>query len=231
MAGNLDKRMPINAANVIAARTKKGWSQTKLAKRIGVSQQTIDKIENGKSKTSRYIARIAAALDVEPGHLDPDYVLAPQEVEEPSTMAVRPQPVLISASERMPVYASAEGSNGDGALILEVDPIEYVPKPQPLENVRNAYGILIEGESMEPAYEAGDTAWINPVLGPRRNTDVILYVNDDMGSGEKRAVIKRLVTWNDTHWTLRQYNPPKDFQLPRDPWRVCHRVIGKLSKR
>ena len=70
-----------------------------------------------------------------------------------------------------------------------------MPKPYTLENVADAYGILVEGESMEPAFEAGDIAWVNPVLGPRKGHDVVVYLVDE-DSGERRAMIKRLVSYN-----------------------------------
>lgn len=39
-----------------------GWSQTKLAERAGVSQQTISKIERGVATESRKLQKIAAAF-------------------------------------------------------------------------------------------------------------------------------------------------------------------------
>lgn len=43
-------------------RTQQGMSQNDLAKRIGTSQNTIHKIENGETKRSGYIPAIAAEL-------------------------------------------------------------------------------------------------------------------------------------------------------------------------
>lgn len=104
-----------------------------------------------------------------------------------------------------------------------------IPRPHKLENISEAYGILVEGESMVPAFEPGDVAWVNPRLAPRRGRDVILYAETE-GSADRRATIKRLKTWTDDHWTLEQWNPPKTFKLPRAEWTTCHRVAGKFSR-
>lgn len=50
------------ATRVKDLRNAKGWSQVELAKAAGVSQQTIGKIENGKSLKPRYLPDIAVAL-------------------------------------------------------------------------------------------------------------------------------------------------------------------------
>lgn len=134
---------------------------------------------------------------------------------------------FFSLEPNMPVYAAAEG--GDGSLILSTDPLEYVKRPYTLENIEDAYGIHIVGESMFPAFEPGDVAWINPRLPPIRGTDVVLYsVN---GHGDAHASIKRLVSWTDTEWTVQQWNPAKTFTLERAKWPKVHRVVGKFLRR
>ncbi len=138
---------------------------------------------------------------------------------------VHPPIQMFSAKPTMPVYASAEG--GAGAMIVSTDAIEYVVRPHTLEAVTDAYAILIDGESMIPAYEPGDKAWVNPLLPPMRNMDHIFY---DVDNQDKHATIKRLVSWTDKDWVVKQYNPLKEFKLPRSTWAKCHRVVGKFNK-
>lgn len=83
---------------------------------------------------------------------------------------------------------------------------------------------------MDPAFEPGDTAWVNPRLPLVRECDVILY-SIDTENGEAKATIKRLVSWTDTEWTLRQHQPKKTFKLKKIEWPKCHRVVGKFSRR
>ena len=61
--------MGILADRLRTAREAAGLSQTELARRAGVSQQTIDKIERGLSQRSRYIVEIAAELKVSAAYL------------------------------------------------------------------------------------------------------------------------------------------------------------------
>jgi transcriptional regulator with XRE-family HTH domain len=52
------------AQRLIKSRIDKGLSQQELAKLSGVSQQTISSIESGKIKSSRFVADLAGALEV-----------------------------------------------------------------------------------------------------------------------------------------------------------------------
>lgn len=58
-------------------RNAKGWSQTKLAKLVGISQPTIVAIEAGEQQTSKYSIKIADALGVNVREIDPDYIFGP----------------------------------------------------------------------------------------------------------------------------------------------------------
>ena len=54
-------------------------------------------------------------------------------------------------------------------------------------------------------------------------------------SGEARATIKYLRRITADSWHVSQWNLPddmkRDFTLPRREWGVCHRVLGKFSRR
>lgn len=54
------------AANIIKARMDKGWSQDKLAKKVGTLQPAIARAEAGNIPPSHaFLKRIARALDLE----------------------------------------------------------------------------------------------------------------------------------------------------------------------
>lgn len=60
-------------------RTERGMSQSALAKASGVAQTTISGLENGDQQSSKFLPRIANALGVPPGQLDPDLWSVPIE--------------------------------------------------------------------------------------------------------------------------------------------------------
>jgi phage repressor protein C with HTH and peptisase S24 domain len=213
----------------IAARKARGLSQAELAATAKVSQQLIASIETGATRTTKFLLRLAVALDVPPGQLDPDWAhLARQE----GATAGGGVPGSISpAGQRdLPVHSSAEG--GEGFIIVTTDAVDWMPRPPPVAHVRKAYGLYITGESMVPEFEPGDIALVNPNLPVIPDTTCIFYGRG--AEDEVRATIKRLRRKTGGTWYLRQWNPPEgtkaDFTLSRKEWPVCHRVVGKYSR-
>jgi hypothetical protein len=128
----------------------------------------------------------------------------------------------------IPIYSAAQG--GKGHLIVSFERIDEAAAPEEIARVKNAYGILVLGESMVPAYRPGDIAWVNPHKIPERDTDVVLYHVPPDGR-EAEAIIKTLIGISGSEWKLRQYQPPLDFTESRADWTVCHRIVGKRNVR
>jgi phage repressor protein C with HTH and peptisase S24 domain len=82
---------------------------------------------------------------------------------------------------------------------------------------------------MSPAYEQGDIALVHPGLPPRRGSDVVLSRTE--ADGTQHALIKHLIGWDEAHWKVRQYNPPKEFELPRSEWGKVQAVVGRYNGR
>lgn len=132
-----------------------------------------------------------------------------------------------SGDKDLPVYASAQG--GPTGMLVTPDPIDWVPRPRPLQNVAKAFGMYVVGDSMEPAYRHGDMVFVHPSLPPLRGDDVVLtklHADRDMC-----ALVKTLLGWNDRHWKLKQWNPEREFQLSRQEWQQVHVIVGKYNRR
>jgi phage repressor protein C with HTH and peptisase S24 domain len=204
------------------AREEARLSQLDLARMAGVSQQLIAAIETGRTRSTKFLPRIALALNRRPGELDPDWL----PVEEQRTAA---SPASFGERD-LPVYASAEG--GEGQIIVSADPMEVIPRPSPVAGVRDAYAVYITGESMIPEFEPGDLAIVNPNLPPIAGVTCIFYGEK---GGTARATIKRLRRQTQDAWHVRQWNPPEGmkegFTLRRADWPICHRTVGKHSRR
>jgi phage repressor protein C with HTH and peptisase S24 domain len=132
-----------------------------------------------------------------------------------------------SRTSLVPIYSAAQG--GKGHIIIDTNPIEEARPPEEIIRVRDAYGILIVGDSMVPAYRPGDVAWVNPHKPIERDTDVVLYHVPPHGEAE--AIIKALIGFSEQEWRLRQYQPARDFTESRVDWPVCHRIVGKRNAR
>jgi transcriptional regulator with XRE-family HTH domain len=204
-------------------REELGWSQAQLGNRVGISQPAIKKIEAGDSRHSKFLPKIAQVLAIPLSDLDlslSGVVAAPENAP----------PARILGERNFPVHASAEG--GPGQIIVSHEPVDFMARPAPLIHVRDSYGLLITGTSMEPEYRQGDTALVDPHLPVIQGEVYIFYAEK---AGEARATIKFLRRATTDKWLLSQHNPPegtaKDFTLTRREWQWAHRVIGKYSRR
>jgi transcriptional regulator with XRE-family HTH domain len=198
-------------------RTARGWTHDQAAERMGVSRGHFIKLENGERKLNERTIRLAAkAFTVSPAQV----LNEAEDVDAASDRALGPD---------IPVYAAAEA--GDGAMIISTDPVEYVPRPWYLKNVKHGYAVLISGNSMAPAYEPGDMAVVNPRLPPVPGKDVILVSHERRGEFTGR--LKRMRTWTEKDWFVEQFNPPpgqeSKLALSRREWPKALRVVGKFS--
>jgi phage repressor protein C with HTH and peptisase S24 domain len=58
---------------------------------------------------------------------------------------------------------------------------------------------------------------------------VILIRQDP--DGVRHVLVKRLIGWTDENWRVRQYNPARDFDLPRAEWSEIQTIVGKYNAR
>jgi phage repressor protein C with HTH and peptisase S24 domain len=199
-------------------------SQADLGREVGVSPATIDKIESGHTARSRYLPMIAVKLGVPLEELD-------TQLAALGGAATQFLPAVDLVGERdFPIYASAEG--GQGQIIVSTDAVDFMPRPAPLAHVKGAYGLYITGESMVPEFEPGDVAMVNPYLPLVADVTCVFYGERD---GAPRATIKRLMRQSADAWHVKQWNPPEkmkaEFTLAKSEWPVCHRTLGKYSRR
>lgn len=146
----------------------------------------------------------------------------------PATEGYRPPPELFGPRD-FKVFAAAEG--GDGEIVISNDPIETVVRPWYMGEVRDGFAVIITGESMVPAYRPGDMAVINPRLPALRDEPHIFTNGEHASAHEYRATIKHLIGPAKNGWQVEQYNPPKQFVLPKAEWPVALRVVGKYNRR
>lgn len=220
-------------------RMRRKMSQSDLAKRVGISQPAIKKIEAGETTKSKYLPRIAQELDLPLSKLDPslsqngsvsvNHISTPARTSSAPELHTFPGERLMGPVD-LPVYSMVQG--GRGALVLSSEAFTTVSRPHNLVGIRDSYGVLVTGDSMAKEYRDGDIAYVNPHLRPREGDACIFQSHRDDGTVE--AVIKYLARSpeaSDTLWYVEQSNPPKKFTLKKSEWQICHVAVGKQSGR
>jgi transcriptional regulator with XRE-family HTH domain len=212
------------AAIVKRARAIKGISQPELARRVGTSQQTIDKIETGKVQRSSFLAAIALELGV-----PLERVL---RVRQKSGGVVEiPGHALVSENRDLPVYAATRGDSG--VQVLSSDPVEYVLRPAPLARVRDGYGVIVADDSMAPAFGSGDIALVNPHLPPRVGDSCVFRTAGQ--NGAQQVCIKHLGKVTNKDWHVLEWSSEnggkREFALKRSEWTIAHVTIGSFYRR
>ena len=211
-----------------------------FARHVGVPEVTYRAHESGlrgfgETQARQYAAALGARWvwlltgegRIEPAAAAEQYypdLARPPGLSEVDVTDLRPT----AAGERdLPVYASAEG--GPSGMIVTDEPIDWVRRPEPLLSVRGAFAVYVIGDSMEPRYEQGDMILVHPSRPVQRDDDVLLVAEAE--DGGRAALIKRLLAWTGETWSVRQYNPPRDYDLPRSAWQQIYVVVGKYNRR
>jgi len=218
-------------------RVKRGWSQADLAKRLGISQPAVKKIESGETKKSKHLPKIGQVLGIPLEQLDPALSRDGQgNVNQLSSNgSSNPALHIIPSTELMgendlPVYAIVMG--GRGALVLENEPYSYTTRPKRLVGHKDGYGVLVIGDSMAREYNENDIAYVDPRLHPKKGDPCVFQGTRDDGTVE--AIIKyldRSPDASDTVYYVSQTNPPKRFTIKKADWQKIHVAVGKESGR
>lgn len=222
---------PDPAQRLEQARIARGFATAKDACAFfGWNYATYTQHENGLRGLGRQSKKYADALRVSEAWLLTGEGAGPdgQVIAPPRPVIIPGRDLVAQNGETLPVYAAARG--GDGHTIVTFDEIERVKMPAVLQGVKGGYGLLVAGDSMVPVFHPGDTLLVHPHLQPARGYNHVFYHHPPHG-GEEEAVVKELVAFNDREWSLKQWNPIKEWKESRQVWQTCHRIVGKYDRR
>jgi phage repressor protein C with HTH and peptisase S24 domain len=220
-------------------RVKRGWSQAKLGRQAGISQPAIKKIEDGETKQSKHLPKIAEVLEIPLNRLNSslsqhgeETVNQPKRINDGNTpQRLKKVPIAeLLGDADLPVYAIAQG--GPGALVLENEPFTYTARPKRLIGRKDGYGVLVIGDSLAKEYNEGDIAYVDPHLHPRKGDPCVFQGTRPDGTVE--AIIKYLERSPDASETLyyvSQTSPSKKFTIKKADWQKCDVLVGKESGR
>jgi DNA-binding XRE family transcriptional regulator len=150
--------------------------------------------------------------------------LAVNHIDEP------PIPGAFSA-QSLPVYAAEEAQKGM-IKVFHNRVIDRIPLPSALAGRDIAYALFVPGDAMSPAFRYGDILWIDPLLPSADDMEVVIYKKTELDDNGENAIICTLVSHTDDEWTVEVLKPKvTQYVLPRDEWTMCHRIVGKHSRR
>lgn len=200
-------------SRIAARRVELGLSQADLAAAVGMRQQGIASIEAGIVERPRKLREIAKAL-----RTTEEVLLG--EAAAPNASHPIASPMLAT----VPAYGQAIGGD-DGYFVLNGQKIADLLAPASLMGVRDAYAVLVSGESMEPRYEAGEAVFVNPHVPVRRGHYVVAQIRVP-GDEMPRGYVKRFVRMSDERLILEQLNPAKELAFPRRQVVSVHRIVA-----
>jgi DNA-binding XRE family transcriptional regulator len=122
------------ATKIKTRREELGWSQNELAAAAGTNQATVDRIERGATKNSKYLNQIMLALNL----------------SQQQTVLL---PVVGYIGGGQEVLAIDDHEKGDG--------FEQIAAPP---GVENGIALIVRGNSMSPKYDDGEIVVIEKVF-------------------------------------------------------------------
>ena len=176
-------------------RKKLGYTQIKLSEVSGITQQTLQKIEDGTTKNPRNIEALAKALQSAPEYLR-------FGISDNKNNNVAPGPTIKST---VPLISWVQaGAWSEINEIREYDAMRYMC---PVNSSDKTFALKVQGVSMEPKFYEGDLIFVDPEAECIHGSYVVARLDDD-----NHATFKQLIIENGQKF-LKAANPNWPEQL------------------
>jgi SOS-response transcriptional repressor LexA len=155
-----------------------GYTQEQLAKIVGVSQNSIHKIEDGTTRKPRNIIEISKALKC-----SPDWLLYGRENSDFINITQGP-----NIKGFFPLISWVQA--GIWSPIEEINVLEAERFPCPVACSNQTFILKVQGVSMEPTFRDGDLIFIDPETEWRHGAYVVARLDDQNEATFKQLVIE-----------------------------------------
>lgn len=204
------------AQRIKKAREKVGLTQVDLAHAVGVKQQSIQKIEAGKTRQPRNIDKLAEVLQVrvawllsgeEPMTGEAVATEAPPRATPSRLPRMRRIPVINHVQAGMPQEIVDDYAPGTGFDELALD--EFAAQ----RISEAAFALVVRGDSMLPDFKEGDQVIVDPAVHAKPGNIVVAKMAHDNSATLKKyrargqdpagVMIFDLVPLNEDYPTIR----------------------------
>jgi phage repressor protein C with HTH and peptisase S24 domain len=201
-----------------------GYSQAGLAAALGRNPSAVNRMVRGERQIKaselpiimKYLGEpIGAATAAAPppnARFAEDAALPPYRSEMPKDV---------------PVYGTVVGGEGNHLVDFELNGavVDYVRRPPRLASRSDVFAAYVQGDSMIHWREPGQLVYVESAKPPRVMDYVLVELRPQAGEATRPAMIKRLLAVTPTKLRLRQYNPPRDFDIDRRTVLRLYRVL------
>lgn len=132
-------------------------------------------------------------------------------------------PVDYGRAGSIPVFGQAVGGS-DGRFVFNGQRLADVLAPPSLMSVRDAYAVYVSGESMEPRYRSGETAYVHPHLPVKRGDFVVVQIAADDNEAPE-GYIKQFISMDERRIRLVQLKLKKFIEFPTSRVVSVHKIV------
>lgn len=206
------------------ARERAGFkSAAAFASAKGLTESTYRSAENGTRGLSISAARqYARLLNVTWQWLvDGGPPVEGGDISDPVTT----QPINIMQLARDLPILGAGGCGDDGLFELNGQVADHTRRPPRLVGVKDAYGLWVNGSSMDPWRKNGAFVWVHPHWPVNIGDHIVVQLKPAREGDLIPAYIKKLVRRTARELTLHQYQPAENIAIPMSKVMTIHRVV------
>lgn len=220
-----------------------GQTEHGASLKAGGSPSLIPNIINGRSKNPRLdtLRKIAEALDttaewLSSGEPAPSQQASQPPASMPAIGASDAELVQLHAlanvfqlPNTLPVLGTALGSiiaeGMEGFAFSPGDVAGYVRRPSLVANVREAYAVVVKGDSMARLHNDGEARVANPLRHPAPGDSVIIITSSNWEDDPGQAYIKILRRRTERSVFVEQLNPAITIEIPTLYVKSIHYVL------
>ena len=174
-----DDGIPI-FGGITVLREQKGWRQSTLALRAGVSQSLVSRLEKGqvlapRLKQLEQIARVlgTSVEELKTGSVKTGSTKKPNN--EPAHHFLEAESIQFRQETKIPLFGQKIPlSEGFSAVLRDYNTAKLILEPPILQGAQSCFAIQMVDDSMMPRYRRGDTLFVNPNINAMFDDDVVI---------------------------------------------------------